>query len=337
MLKDNKIKISKTGTLRIKLGAPNTILYFSGSDGDWNNLNNWYSNSSLSNTAGSLPSSSNSVILLSSVSAPSSTVKRLFVLSGTLSGIINVSDEAVFYNSSILSGTINGRVCFLNSSSINSSGIINGFAVFSDNSYMDGGGIVGLGIYPSRVAVSFNDTSYYQSGSIRNGNIEFYDSSYLNGPLGFFGGTTNQYGYYETMYYIKFYDSSYNNSDLTAEDSLGVNFYDYASNNTYIYSRINFYNYSTNNGTLENYPVSFYDYSVNSASADLQYTYQPKFYNNSINYGKIANSTVYFYDNSKLLGGDLPDSTLYFYNNACSAIGSSNAQESYPNPPPVCP
>jgi len=279
MLKDNKIKISN-GIPTFKLVRIFPIYY---GGGGWSSINSWYSDISLNIPANRIPNSDDIVYVNSNVDIPNATIKRLIVNGGaSVTGTV----------------TVTGSVTFNDTSSCGSQDLNLGLTVTGKT--------------------IFRNSSYCYSGTIRGGSTEFYNTSYLSGSL---------YAQYiipniglNINAPIKFYDNSYNDGNITSEDSgAPARFYDYSLNNNFIQGGVEFYNYSTNNAFLDSSPLlNFYDYSVNSATAEI-YALGLKFYNNSINYGKLQESSVEFRNNSKLLGGNMLDSYIDFYDNSCVA------------------
>lgn len=124
-------------------GYPTTAYYNNASnDGNWNNVNNWWTDDQFTVPFGSIPDSTIDVFIngdVSQNSGPQASVDALTVVSGTLSISIECN-SASFLNSSICSGSIAvvsefGTATFSDSSSNNSGvSVVSGNIIFEDNS-----------------------------------------------------------------------------------------------------------------------------------------------------------------------------------------------------------
>ena len=136
-------------------------LYFNGAvNSDWNNLGNWWSDSSFTTPATALPGSNDTVYIISSVNSNGSSDPSVSLLSvsgqSNLGIAVNVSQFAFFTGSGTLS----------------SSGIIKGNAIFTDQSF-NYGTVIGQVIF-SQFASHFGavfGNATFNEGSMITGNI----------------------------------------------------------------------------------------------------------------------------------------------------------------------
>lgn len=154
-------------------------------DGDWSNSANWWQDEASTIPNNALPSTTDSVVILSTVAWASGgdpTVVNCTTLFGNLDGpfTLTVTGTATI-NGGWLTSTINGTVIF--NSGSNNQGIITGNCTFNDNSY-NSSTITGN--------CTFNNTSYNNgpitgnvtfnneatNASIVTGNIEYTASSF---------------------------------------------------------------------------------------------------------------------------------------------------------------
>jgi hypothetical protein len=150
-------------------------LYFNGAvDADWNTLGNWWTNDTFTTQATSLPSSSDSIIVVSQLSdntgfeAP--TVVNLTVNDSSVGIEITTTGVATFNNSTLDQfGQINGNAIFNNSIN-NSDNGITGTATFNNGSNNNG----------NASNCIFNDTSDLGENSDISGNATFTRSSFVN-------------------------------------------------------------------------------------------------------------------------------------------------------------
>lgn len=140
-------------------------LYFNGAiDDDWNNLDNWWTDSNYSIAATNLPTNNDDVIISATIAVNNGsnpTVTNMTMNGDNLFGIvISVTNLCTFNESSWnYSGTINGNCVFNNSS--RNSGTINGNATFTASSFSndptgtENGTITGTITFSSLTPVTF--------------------------------------------------------------------------------------------------------------------------------------------------------------------------------------
>lgn len=178
--------------LVIPASASAANLYFdAASDGDWANLDNWWSDSGFSVQALALPTVSDDVYIYESItsnSGDSASVNTLSIYSTANIDIdttvangaefndssFNVGEltgDTIFNDDSINSGTVTGDVTFNNFGG--NEGTIIGDAIFNDYTY-SASGITG--------DVVFNDATANSGGTI-TGNVIFNDDSDSDGEI----------------------------------------------------------------------------------------------------------------------------------------------------------
>jgi hypothetical protein len=143
-------------------------LYFNAAvDADWDELGNWWTNSTFTSQAASLPTSADSVVLSATCDTNSGSEPTVVNLtidgSGVAIGIaLSVTGVATFNDSSLVGGgsTITGNAVF-NDSSYNA-GTVTGNATFNDDAYHYSGGVVGS-------TAVFNDRSFISGGLFTSG------------------------------------------------------------------------------------------------------------------------------------------------------------------------
>lgn len=194
-------------------------LYFTGNeDGNWNNVNNWSTLSSPHTQASGLPSSSDSAVIVSSVtsndgSAPTVTnltvnSSQSFNISVTVSSSIVFASGSTFDSGQTYSATLTGNVTF---NSAIAYGITTGNAILNGTSIMYGGVTNNVTCY---------DTSSYRGKGTSGPNIyptgivSCYDYSNTQTPLQGSSYTAHYYEYsynYDFVSNATFNDNSYNN------------------------------------------------------------------------------------------------------------------------------
>lgn len=203
--------------------------YFNGAeDNDWQTLDNWWTNSTFTTQATSLPSSSDNAIVSATVTANGGSEPTIANL--TVGGIgvifdinITVTGMATFNDSSTNNGTVNGDATFdssYNAGTVNgdatfkffsnNSGTVNGDATFSDSSFNATMGILNGN-------ATFNEENSYNSGTI-TGDATFNGASSndgtINGDVTFNGPSTN-YGTGVINGNATFNDNSSNQASAT--------------------------------------------------------------------------------------------------------------------------
>ena len=266
------------------------IYYFNGAvDNDWNELGNWWMDSTYTTPAENLPSSEDTAYIYATVNSNSGdpiSVLSISIYDCVLAVPVTVSEGLSANLESGLLNTITGNVSLLDSSY--NEGTIAGDATFYSTSYNSTAGIV------ENNAI-FNDSSY-NNGTI-NGNATFNNSSYNNSIV--YGIGT-------------FYNSSYNQTDGTLQ--FDVTFNDSSYNSGYIGDgeggTVIFNNTSQNYGAI-NYPTTFNDRSINSDDGG-SINNNTTFNNYSENAGYTYGDNTYFNDNSTNSGTVTGDAIVIY-------------------------
>ncbi len=316
-------------------------LYFDGSsDGDWNNLDNWWSDIGFTVQALALPDSSDHVGIYENIvtngGALASVNKISFILSVSSSIEINVADTANFYASSNNQGTINGNSIFNDTSyndltingnatfngTTSNNGTINGNAVFNGGSLNDGT-ITGN--------ATFNTTGYHTTaptggvftlsqenwGGIVNGTVYGSDdvaiTSYVfNGGWGMGSEITGN---------AIFNDNGNNDGDIHGN----ATFNDASSNDGNIYGNATFNGTSISGGTITGnatYNTLGYHTSVPSGGV---FTFSTEDWSDDVS-GTVYGSdgiaiTSYVFNSGRSNSGVVVGSPLYIFN---SSGGNNN-------------
>jgi hypothetical protein len=268
-------------------------LYFNGAvDGNWNNLDNWWTNSGYSIQASGLPTSSDNVIAVANINSSSSTptVSNFTMISSNLGISINVTGMAT------LDGSNNGYED--QETSITFYGVINGNATFNNGfnslygtvneDVIFNSGVINEGFVDGNA--TFNQDSR-NAGSI-TGDATFNDTS-INDPTGqkIVGGNAFFYGYSHNLGYqiptvsgySTFYENSYNMGVLT----------DAAFNDS---------SYNDISGIIEE-DATFNDSSTNSGTVTGNATFNNNSYNKKNIDGNITiNRKILGIANSDILG-----------------------------------
>lgn len=162
-----------------------TLYYNAAVNTNWSTLGNWWTNEACSAPASSLPSSVDSVIILSNIESNSGSNPTVYhmTVSADVSNITIISVMGCeFYGSAKNTGTITGNCTFYDSSCNEYPGTITGNVTFNNNSgngnleyLINGGQIIG--------DVIFNDTSthIFLGSSVNTpitGNVTYNDYSY---------------------------------------------------------------------------------------------------------------------------------------------------------------
>lgn len=187
--------------------APEIILYFNaGVDGDWSNLNNWWTDSEHTVQATSLPTSANSVILSGSCDSNSGSEPTVvnFTMTGSYNNSINITVTGIATfngNASHYDNTLTGNAVF-NDNSENQY-TIDGNATFNDesanyttvygNATFNGDSFNSGAVYGD---ATFNNSSY--NTNIIESNATFNDNSRnlgaVTGTATFTGSACNSTG-----------------------------------------------------------------------------------------------------------------------------------------------
>lgn len=168
---------SVTTTNKITSGAIditdgyNTLYYYSGGDGSWDTVANWYLDYDHTISAGRIPTASDIVVILNGLTSNLTTVvaKEIIVRdSGYLGVSTDIHSDVKFFDGTYISaGSITGNATFYNSSYTNiagsySSPVVVGNAVFKNTSYIGYNGASFFGL-----SVTFDDDSHpYNGGSL---------------------------------------------------------------------------------------------------------------------------------------------------------------------------
>jgi len=208
-----------------------TLYYNAADDTDWSNLDNWWTNEALTNQATSLPSSSDSVVLLNAVSTnsggPITVVDLLVEDIGDYPVIaieITVTGLATFNDGELDQGIINGN-CVFNGNAWNYDGTVNGDCTFNDDS-----------INGSRVNgnATFNNLSSNSFDGYIEGNVTFNDDSYNEGYiLGTASFNESSYNWNEVDGDAIFNDTTINGSDAFMGIAKNATFNDEAFQDIY--------------------------------------------------------------------------------------------------------
>jgi hypothetical protein len=212
------------------------ILYFNGAiDTDWATLGNWWTNSSHTTQATSLPTSSDSVVIDSSVGSASAsptgynvgTVVNLTKnADATMTDIwVIVTGVATIYGVLIYGGQITGNVVFeSNSEGISSS---TWTAAIIGNVTALGNATIDTNITGN---ATFNDQSY--NAGIISGDCTFNRDSYNSGTVDS-NATFNDNSYNQGTVYenATFNDSSFNDQSGSVIGDATFNDYSYNANN----------------------------------------------------------------------------------------------------------
>lgn len=205
------------------------IYYYYGT-GDWSQTSNWWLNANHTTPAGSLPTTTDSVIVLSNMNDTGGT---LTVTSLSAKGNVyisaNINADCYFYdNSYLVPNGVEGYDMYGYYYTYTAGGVINTDAYTSTNKYKvyfyDNSFCAG---YIRSCTVYFYNNSYMSSGTpttnINIGNVAgsfssfntsisayFYNNSYNGGTLGHFGNGN--------LCHYLFYDNAYNNGIITSNN-----------------------------------------------------------------------------------------------------------------------
>lgn len=150
----------------------NTLYYYSGGDGSWDTVANWYLDYDHTISAGRIPTASDIVVILNGLTSNSTTVvaKEIIVRdSGYLGVSTDIYSDVKFFDSTYISaGSITGNATFYNSSYTNNhpgsttSPVVAGNAIFKNTSYIGYNGSSYFGL-----SVTFDDDSHpHSSGTL---------------------------------------------------------------------------------------------------------------------------------------------------------------------------
>lgn len=142
-------------------------------DGSWDSVGNWWTNAGATTPAGSIPSSSDSVVIQRNLYANGGSVPTVVNLEAAnyvqITIQLNVTGTATFKDNAGLNAAMTGNCVFQDSSRLLSSAEVTGNVTFNNDAWLSGGTIHGN--------ATFNNSSQMVDGTIDTGNATFNGSS----------------------------------------------------------------------------------------------------------------------------------------------------------------